>query len=362
MALKAQNDPWANFWGGMLSPFQNKSGTKYSPDLPQTFPVIGGPYGGSQGSPNFRVPGYYFGGGQDQQPLGYYFSGEGRKFPRGEAPSQANLPEAYPLTPQFSSMLDDTYEQLWLATNQEIEKQQQENIRTRRSAIGMLMGAERGVREFYEPLLEETRGIPLNPFSDELRADLLANINDEITRNYTSARQVATEQLSRLGATGLDTAAQVAAGGLQSEALRQRVNAITSTAEEQLAFNTRANLERQNLLRDIGGQEQSLLTQLGAGRASIEAGNVLDPLTYANTLGQTYGLQLSKEQQEQIMNMIASMQPSQQELLMQAFPTLVAGLAPSMDRVFTLSTLPYQMMSGTQFTNPFALSGNKNAA
>jgi hypothetical protein len=189
----------------------------------------------------------------------------------------------------------------------EQEKGQQFNIEQRDKGVNILGDFGKTV---------ET-ALPLNPYSDQMREAVLARSNDLITQMGQANFAQATTNLSRRGFTGTDTNAQTAAGGIQADILGQRIGAETKTLLDQAGFNQMSNLAREDLLK-----------QITAGQAQIQAGNVVDPEAYANTLSNALGIQLSEENKDEFMAYIQTLEPGVLERIMQTLPAAGSAFFP----------------------------------
>jgi len=253
--------------------------------------IVGGP--GGDYVPSNVAPGYSLRPGGDYGPAGYY-----------DIASYPDLPNV----PNTSGFGLDPGLQNWLDTIlQEQEIGQQFNIEQRDKAVNLLSDFGKTVES----------ALPLNPYSDEMREAVLARSNDLITRTGQTAFNEALTNRIRRGFSAGGTTGQTAAGGIQADLLGQRIGAETKTLLDQAGFNQMSNLAREDLLK-----------QITAGQAQIQAGNVVDPEAFANTLSNALGIQLSEENMEEFLAYIQTLEPGVLERIMQAAPAAGAAFFP----------------------------------
>ena len=251
---------------------------------------FGGPLAGSYGAGESE-PGYTFRPTSANQQGGYYYNTPSRDY--------GSTAQGLGLDPDLESITDRIFGYL--------DRDRKFNIAQRDQAIKQLRAFGANVEN----------ALPLNPYSDELRTAVLARSQDEITRTGQQQFETQRSQLSGHGYTGLDTNVQTAAGGIQADIMGQRIGAETKTSLDQLAFNTMSNQAREELLAQIEGQQ-----------ANIQAGNVVNPETFADTLSNAFGIQLSEENRQEFMDYIATLEPDLQDKLLSAIPMLTTALFP----------------------------------
>lgn len=206
-----------------------------------------------------------------------------------------------------------------------LEQDRSFNVEQREKAVHMLSGLGVDVQ----------KAIPLNPYSDELRTAVLNKTQDQITKTGQTAFDEAAINRARRGFSAGGTTGQTAAGGIQADILGQRIGAETKTALDQLGFNQLSNQAREELLAQITG-----------GQAQIQAGNVVDPETFANTLSNALGIQLSEQNKDEFMNFIKTLEPSLIDRILQTLPAVGAGLFPGGPVAQTVFNVP-QMLLGS---------------
>ena len=224
----------------------------------------------------------------------------------GATPAGAPETGGLGLTPEQEEWLDRILESQ--------ENNRLFNLEQREIAINRLTGPG-GFSEQVE------KALPLNPFSDALRQALLDSINDQTTKTGQYAFGEAATNLASRGLSSSGTTAQTAAGGIQSDILGRRIGAETSTKEAQLSFNQASNLARETLLKEIMG-----------GAANIQAGNILDPEAYANTLTGARGEQLAGQNMQKFLDYIKTLDPTMAQQIVSLIPAFASTFLSSSDR------------------------------
>jgi len=141
---------------------------------------------------------------------------------------------------------------------------------------------------------------PLNPFTDELKATQLSQVNELITNLVQSQQK---QNLAGFSRRGLGTSSLSFEGGqgVRDTGVSARAQAFSQANLNQFNINQAANQFRTSALSSATGLQAGLTAQLGGLTTAIQAGQVLDPLSLSNILGDAItGAQSIKNQQDLI--------------------------------------------------------------